>query len=410
MKKKLLILFILPIFFISCGGNILPKPKPLIQDQNLQIVKNIKAISDSTSVAFEWEKSNFSDLAGYRIYRAKVIGDVSEELVLVAVIEEHVATHYVDKELLANTIYKYAFTTFTADGRESKSSETLQIKTRPLISAPLYIHSVKDLANKTKLLWRPHPQENVSGYIIERQDTNTGEWETVGELNHRFEVEFIDRELETNKIYKYRVFSKTFDGMISEPSETVDAITKARPKTVSELRATTDLPREIRISWKSEADLKYRIYKSDSLDGNFKFVGETAKNSFSDKVEEDGVQKFYKVSTVDSTNLESSLPDLPVSGITLFPPKAPKIMGISQKGVGIEISWEATDNRSLKYIIERSSGSSWSGGESVKFESTDTTFTDSNPPKNTKLTYRISAIDEHGLISKFSEEKEFSIK
>jgi hypothetical protein len=104
------------------------------------------------------------------------------------------------------------------------------------------------------------------------------------------------------------------------------------------------------------------------------------------------------------------LPDLPVSGITLFLPKAPKIMGISQKGISIEISWEATDNRSLKYIIERSSGSSWSGGESVKFESTDTTFTDSNPPKNTKLTYRISAIDEHGLISKFSEEKEFSIK
>jgi fibronectin type 3 domain-containing protein len=410
MKNLYVLLFVFPIFLINCGGGIIPTPKQFHQDKSLKTVEKIQAISDSSSVAFEWKKVETQNLAGYRIYRAKIMGDISEDLVLVETVEEPVATHYVDIELLPNTIYKYSFTTFTDDGRESEGSKHIQIKTKPLPSPPLFLQSVKNLAKKTKLLWRPHPRENISGYIIERQDSTNREWEVIGELDHRFEAEFVDTDLETNKIYRYRVYSKTFDGMISNPSEIVDAITKPRPKGISGLQATTNLPREIKISWRAENGLSYRVYRSSELDGDFELIAETKNNTFSDRVTEDGVQKFYKVSTVDSTNLESALPDLPVSGITLFPPKAPKIMNISQKGIGVEISWEATDNRSLKYIIERKSGNSWIGGKVQKFEETKTTFTDSNPPKDTKLIYRVSSVDKNGLVSEFSEEKEFSIK
>jgi fibronectin type 3 domain-containing protein len=402
--------FILPflLIFYGCGNIIIPEPKPLHQDDSLETVKDIKLISDSISVAFEWKRSNYPNLAGYRIYRAKVLGDVSEELSLVATIEEPVATHYVDKELQSNTVYKYAFTTFTIDGRESKSSKVKIIKTRPAVSAPLYIHSIKDLANKTKLIWRPHTDKKVSGYIIERQDTNTGEWEVVGELEHRFEVEFIDLDLETNKIYKYRVFSKTFDGQTSRPSETVDAITKARPSGVAEIRATSDLPQEIRISWKNIAGNKYRIYQSASLDGEFVLIGETSKNNFSDKIEKNGVQRFYKVSSVDQTGLESALPDLPVSGITLFPPKAPKLIDVLVENGKVKVVWEATDNKSLKYFVERKSGSNWSGKDTVRFETAKTTFIDETAPTSGNLSYRVISIDRHGLLSKESNEKGLS--
>jgi fibronectin type 3 domain-containing protein len=90
-----------------------------------------------------------------------------------------------------------------------------------------------------KLIWRPHTDPRVAGYIIERKKLYSNEWKQVGELNHRLNVEFLDKDLETNKAYKYRVRVKTFEGLISKPSKEVEVITKARPKPILDITAFT---------------------------------------------------------------------------------------------------------------------------------------------------------------------------
>jgi fibronectin type 3 domain-containing protein len=411
---KNLYLFFLLLLFSGCGGINVAPSKPLTQDPSLQKVEKIKTKSDRQAIAFEWFPIGGDRIAGYNIYRMEITNSDSgdKRLIRVAHIDDPATSHYVDKDLQPNRRYKYRFTTFTADGRESLGSESVTVKTMEVFKPLHYIVPVDGLANKTKLIWRPHPGPMISGYIIERSDIYNPQWKKVGELDHRLDAEFIDRGLETNKIYRYRIFAKGFDNLLSKPSKTIETSTKARPKPVQEIIASVNLPREIRVEWRAsdEGVRGYKIYRSRTNGGHFEEIDESPKNSYSDKVTGDGIQMFYKISAVDQTGLESILNDVPIMGSSLSKPKTPKVTKVASSTSEIRIDWEATDSRSLRYVVERKSSTGWTTKDPKKFETNKTYFVDKDVVKEMRYIYKVRAIDKNGIVSDASVESEASLQ
>jgi hypothetical protein len=416
--EKLKLFTISLILLITAGCNVEnPIATPRKSDPQLPLVKRIQTIPDTTAIAFEWMPYNEDGyVAGYNIYRLKVSNSDNKEgnLKLVARINDRLASHYVDSGLEPETTYKYRFTLFTKDNRESLGSDIVTAKTLALIQPLHYIISIGELANKTKLLWRPHTDPRVSGYIIERNDLYNQEWERVGELEHRLDVEFIDDDLEINKLYKYRIRAKTFEGLLSEPSQIIDVKTKPLPKPVLDITASSDLPKEIKISWR-ESDEKevtiYKIYRSSGSNGYFSMIDEVKTNFYFDKLGEDGKQMFYKVSAVDKDGLESVLNQLPIMGNTLFKPKSPIITKIESSKTEISIKWEPTDPRSLRYKVIRKSGSILSKKEVMEYDVDKTSYVDSqNLAIDVVYSYQVIAIDKDGVESLPTEESQISLK
>ena len=390
-----------------------PIAKPLTHDKNLKTVQKIKTISEATAIAFEWLP--FSDspyIAGYKIYREE-FDDGKLQFRLISTINDKIASHYVDSELKPNTTYKYIFVVFTDDNRKSLPSKPVVAKTLNILKPIHYIIPVSNLANKTKLLWRPHQNSDVSGYIIERNDMYSKEWKKVGELNNRLNVEFIDQDLDTNKAYKYRVRVKTFYGVISEPSKVVEILTKALPKPIVDITATSELPKEIKISWRKNDDVGirgYNVYRSESNNGSFDLVAEVEKNSYSDQIVEDGKQMFYKVSAVDKSGLESIVSNLPIMGNTLFKPKSPKMTTLKANTSEIFLRWVATDPRTLRYKVIRIMGNSWIKKDEVSFEVDKTEYLDKDVIPNQTYSYQIMAIDKFGIESIPTEKSETTLQ
>ncbi len=400
------------IFSTGCINNSLDKP--LKSDRALKSVEKVNSLPDTTAVAFEWELVK-DNIAGYNIYRREISDEsnLSGKLERIAVIEDKYSSHYVDMDLKPETRYQYRFTTYTADDRESIGSEFVDTTTIKNILPPVYIVTVPNLPNMTKLIWRPHTDPRVSGYVIERQELANNDWKQVGELDHRYNVEFIDRKLDSNKVYKYRVRAKSFDKTVSEPSEIIDTKTKPLPRAVMDVKTTNNLAKEIKLSWQENDEngiRGYRIYRSSSKDWGYSKLGEIRGITYSDKIKDDGKEFYYKVVAVDNDGLEGSKDNIvPIIGSTLKKPKAPSITKTSITNNKISIEWEPTDQRTLKYKVIRTYGQPFNK-QTNDYYIDENNFIDNDVSSGIEYTYEIFAIDQYGILSNSAEVSDMKIK
>jgi fibronectin type 3 domain-containing protein len=412
MKKlKIFTIFLgVGIFSTGCINNSLDKP--LKSDKALKSVEKVTSVPDTTAVAFEWELVK-DNIAGYNIYRREISdkSNFSGKLERIAVIEDKYSSHYVDTGLKPETRYQYRFTTYTVDDRESVGSKFVYTTTIKNILPPVYIITVPNLPNMTKLIWRPHTDPRVSGYVIERQELANNDWKQVGELNHRYNVEFIDRELDSNKVYKYRVRAKSFDKIVSEPSEIIDTKTKPLPRTVMDVKTTNNLAKEIKLSWQENDEIRgYRIYRSSSKDWGYSKLGEVRGITYSDKIKDDGKEFYYKVVAVDNDGLEGSKDNIvPIIGSTLKKPKAPSITKTSIKNNKISIEWELTDQRTIKYKVIRTYGQPFNK-QTNDYYIDENNFIDNDVSLGIEYTYEIFAIDQYEILSNPAEVSDMKIK
>jgi fibronectin type 3 domain-containing protein len=398
------------VFFSGCAFNSkIGISQNFKEDNNLPTIQKVQTMSDMNAIAFEWiPLSDFSNIAGYKIYRLS-----NSVLINIATLNDKVISHFVDTNLEPNSIYEYRFSAFAKNGNESKKSNIIKAKTLPVIKPINYIIPVGNLPNKIKLLWRPHLSPRVAGYIIERCTIYNPKWEKIAEINNRFNAEFIDYGLDTNRLYKYRLRVKTFDNLISQPSKVVEVETKALPKTVQNIETTFDLPKQIRVSWqpsKEKDTSSYRIYRSFNHEEKFDLIKQTKDNFYIDRLNQDGKRAFYKISVVDKDGLESRLPELSIDGSSLRKPSPPRLIKIISSDKDITLFWESTDNRSLSYKIVRKRKSGWLTLDTKEFISRETKFVDTDVKIKENYSYQIYSIDRFGIMSKPTEESEKSLR
>ena len=394
-------------FLLFSGCAIQPTPaKPKI-DPALPKVSKVRTLSDINAIALEWTPIYDERIDGYYIYRGE-----GNKLKRIKRVEDRYSSHYLDRDLKPDTLYTYQISVYTKD-RESLPSEPVSVKTLPVPEAVPFIEAIDHLPREVKLIWRPHPYLRINSYIIQRSEPEDQKWKDVATVEGRLNAEYIDKGLEDNHIYYYRIIAKTCDGILSQPSKTVEANTKPRPSIVKGLQASKNLPKRIELHWQPNPEpdiVYYKVYKSLFEIGPYLSIAKTKETNYVDLIKEDGVKRYYKVTAVDKDGLESFKQDVPAVGQTLPKPLPPVITQKSFDGHTLYISWTSPDNRAVSYIVKKREILGILNYKDYTYKNIrSTSFTDSGLKPGAKYIYKVYAVDSNGIVSEPSEEIEVKV-
>ncbi len=382
MKLWILNTFCAASLLILSGCTAKPVPnKEAVIDSTLPIIELTKngVIVDTNAVAFEWGSITDQRVKGIYIYKQSP-ESAENKLDYYDTIGSRFATHYTDTNILPDTRYKYAFKTFSKEA-ESKQSKSRVLNSLPVIDSVAWIQSIQDMPRSAKIIWRPHTNQKVKTYIIERKSIEDDDWIQIATVEGRLNAEFIDMDLKDKFTYKYRVRVLTFDDITSVPSQIVKVVTKALPAAVTDITATKDLPKKIDLLWaksKTPDFSHYNVYRSESLNGSYDLIGKIYNNHFSDKIQEDGKQYFYKISVVDKDDLESKFIQEPIYGSTLIKPTAPSSVELKFVNNKVELTWSNSDDRTKSYIVEKRYKKGWFEEITDSYKVSTTKYVDSS--------------------------------
>jgi len=359
----------------------------------LPTVKEFKAYPDRNAMALYWEPVD--GMSGYYIqkYNSK-----TKKWETIKQINDTYKSIYVDTGLKPNTPYKYRIAAFNKNGVPSLAKETMN-KTLPTISPVIPLETRSISKGVVKIVFRPHQNERVNRYLLQKFDDENSRWVDIAELKPRLNVEYIDTGLKDGRIYKYRIFAYSYDGLVSAPSKTIVVSTYPKPPLVMNVQASVDLPKKIKITFSPvKGAVYYKIYRSDSPDSGFELYAKTKNTEFIDNVKEDGVKKYYKVTAVTAHNTESLFKNTPVvMGESLKKPAKPAV-SVNVYPNNIEFTFTSPDKRAYKYLVIREERISPFKKESKKFIVNGSTFKDTINPKKDYV-YYIYEVDKYGIIS-----------
>lgn len=403
------------LILILSGCGLKPKPKEeAVIDATLPKIKLTEhgIIKGMKSIALEWETIKDKRVKG--IYLFKVALDENKTAGIqvddyLDTIDNRFSSHYLDTDIKPNSRYSYYFKTYSKDA-ESVNSETTVVTSNPIIKSVTWIHASQDMPRSAKIIWRPHTNNLVNGYEIQRRTFEDKEWKSIVSLDGRLRAEYIDNELQDKHTYIYRIRALTYNKIVSSPSKEVTVTTKALPTEVTNIKATDNKPRMIVVTWdKTDIQdfLKYNVYRSKSVDGGYQLIAEISKNSYTDAIPEDGVKYFYKISTVDKDSLESSYEVNSAQGVTLVKPKTPVIVQAKIVEGVVVLKWDKTDDRTATYIVSKRYQKGMFDEVVEDIEGiTNTTFEDAKLEPATVYYYKVYSVDKNDIRSNESIEVE----
>ena len=397
----------------GCIGNPTPKKEATI-DSTLPVVALTEhgVVVDSNAIAFEWKSIKDQRVKGIFVYKTSLKESQSGKEYY-DTIKSHFVTHYVDSNVLADTKYSYYFKTFS-DEAESIKSKIKVVNSLPVLESVSWIHSIQNMPRIAKIIWRPHTNEKVKAYIIERKTLEDDKWEVIATVGKRLSAEYIDEDLKDKYVYKYRVRVLTYDDITSTPSQIVKVVTKALPKEVDHISATRNLPKKIKITWdktKTKDFLNYNLYRSSSVDSGYEVIAKLKNNYYLDKCNEDAKQYFYRVSVVDKDELESKHKKKSIQGLTLSKPNAPSLVEVKYVDDKVSIFWSKVDPRTKSYILSKRSKKGWFDEIVEDFDGIKAQkFVDFKVEPNGTYYYKVYAVDVNGIKSEPSIEIEFKSK
>lgn len=381
-------ILILALFFSACAQ--------YSEGENAMIpqVEGIKVLEDVSQIALEWGAMNDDLVEGFLIYR-----DSGEGFKQIANINNPHTTHFVDSGLKPESPYRYFLRAF---GKNSYSKQSPIIDAKTSFIDPVEsVYASNDYAKKIKLIWAPHRNPSVNGYLIQREID--GRFEGIGEVENRLMVEYFDENLDDGRSYTYRVIALDTNGNPSRPSKIITSTTKNKPQPNKIISITDNLPNRIELAWNPADDIKkYNIYRSET-DGNFYLLSSTKGTQYSDEIGLAGKSYFYKISNVDFSNLESELSPS-ARGSTKLAPAAPTITRGYVDNNEVKLEWSGVTK---DYIVIKKQGF-FNTKSQVKVSGNS--YNDVNTKDGEEYRYVVVAVDENGLQSQPSNEIVLSIK
>ena len=390
--KKLVPFLIILLLMSGCATLNKPLPK---SNPNLPTVKTFKAYPDRNAIALFW--SVVPSMSGYYIQRFNAKTNKWEEI---ATIKDPYKSIYVDTGLKPGHLYKYKIATFNKNGTPSLAKEVKQA-TLPKLQPVVPLEAKPLTKGEVKIIFRPHPNERVCKYIIQRYNDKYTKWENLATISPRLNVEYIDKNLKDGKIYKYRIIAVTFDGIQSFPSTPIIVSTYPKPPVILHISASTNLPKEIKVTFSPvKGAAYYKVYISDIPDnGSFTFYKKIHSTIFIDHINKDGYTRYYKVTAVSPHGTESLLSDSPIAMGQTLPKPATPLVSTNRIGNKIDFIFTSPDNRAAKYLVVRKEEISLLKSNTKKYIVHSNRFVDTINPKYS-YKYMIYEIDKYGLVSK----------
>jgi len=388
-----LILYLIALLLIT-GCAISSKPAPK-SNPKLPRVSKFHAYPDRNAIALKWNA--VSGVSGYYIQK---FDNKEHKWKMLATINDPFQTLYVDKNLKPSTIYSYKIATFDKNKTPSLAVK-IEKRTLPTI-APIIPLEIKPLKKgMVKIVFRPHINERVAGYIIQKFNDKDAKWVSLHTLKPRYNVEYIDKDLKDGKIYKYRIIAYTYDGLQSIPSKILKVSTYPKPPVVLNIKTTINLPKKIVLKWTPVKGAKYyKVYTKGFF--GFTPIAKVKGTTYIDKIGKDGIIKYYKITAISVHDTESLLDKSPeVMGQTLSIPAKPLISTNVLKNK-VEFILSSPDNRAIKYLIIKKHGNIFNP-KKKKFIINSNKFIDKNIKHKQTYKYEFYAVDKYGLISKANE-------
>jgi len=394
----------------GCSGTPKPKTEPIV-DESLPVIELTKngTIADINAIALEWKAITDPRVRGVYIYKGTLGEDDPKEVTYYDTVKSRFTTHYLDTKVKPETEYTYQFKVYSQEA-EGKSSIATTISTLPMMESVAWIHAVQDMPRSAKIIWRPHINEKVKAYKIQRRTLEAKEWTDVAVIKGRLSAEYIDYDLKDKFTYIYRIRALTYDNLTSKPSKEVKVTTKPLPHSIENITATKKLPKKIEINWEASKtpDFKnYKVYRGANIDSSFEMIAEVTNNSYIDNIEEDGKVYFYRVSVVDKDGLESKYDEESAQGSTLSKPAAPDLVEAKLVKEQVIISWAKGDDRVKTYIVEKKYKKSLFDESIEDYDGIKgLEFIDSEIQPDKTYYYKVFSVDEFGIKSEPSIEVE----
>lgn len=373
------------------------------------IPRGLMAKSDVIrEIPLSWIPNPEPEVKGYRIYRSS---SKDGPYSLIGKVDGRDKTSFVDSQgLRDNTEYHYQITAINIADVEGDPTPPISVTTRGIPLPPQGLKAQGGMVKNILIGWKPPPDPEVRGYIIYRSPSPEGTFVEIQKMRGRNKSSFLDRgpvkkRLTDGTTYYYRMRSYNKVNVLSEESEIVFARTKNVPQVPTGIRTLGKQAKRISLSWNPnpEKDIRhYIIYRSDGAGKGYKKIGVHPgnKTNFIDTKLADGTTYYYRMRAVDADGLESALSDT-VSATTKALPASPK--GIKAEGGRgkVTISWEANREADItRYHVYKEKG--------FRFKRIDVsqgnTYTDKNLKSGKTYRYKVTAIDEDGLESPFSQE------
>ena len=386
----------------------LPELSSYKLDQSLPMVTNIKYRSSSSEVVLEWTPVQSREIDGYRVFR---YNNLDKKYELVGSKSDRTSSHFVDNKLLPNRLYQYRISSFTKDGRVSNATPPITTQTKQNIPAVSGLKAQSDLPNKIKLSWDIYSHNSaIQRYIIQRSEKQP-QWDNIGSADDSLSVEYFDYRVISGKTYFYRVIAMAHNSINAPASIPVSAHSKSLPLAITNIMATDNVPRKIKLTWqdpnlkKNDRQIaRYNIYTSVYQDTLYTLHAYTTQKFYIDKVGIDNKKIYYKITAVDSDGLESLKQKKPAVGSTKNHSKQPMINSIkTQDGKNILTWTRGSKNITQYYVIKKY----WDGIIYKKLKITgitSTTFVDNKIKLGKTYKYTVVGIDSDGIESKPSRE------
>lgn len=403
------------LLFNGCSTTVQPELKKEIPtDKTLPIIELTKngVVADMNAIAFEWKSLEDARVKGIYVYKQSLNTKEKQKHKLYSTIKNRFVTHYVDNNVVPNTRYVYSFKTYSKNA-QSLSSDAIAVKSLNILESVPWAYIVTGMPRSAKLIWRPHTNNRVSSYIIERRAVDEDIYKQIAEVKGKLSAEYIDTNLEDNKMYLYKIRVKTYDGILSSASKILKTKTKVLPKVITNIKVSTNLPKKIKLTWdkSNEKDFhQYYVYRCEIDEDEYVLIATLYNNEFVDKINEDAKQYKYRISAVDVDGLESKYESTTTMGSTLVEPKAPILRSVTIENENVVLRWKAMDERVKSYVVYKKQKIGWFKEVTKKIENLKITqYIDKEIVDGGIYNYKVFGVDKYGITTNYSNEMKIVI-
>ena len=267
--------------YAGAGGGFLP-PKNV----------RINAGQSSSFLKLEWDGAEGATY--YKIERSENNIDFDE-------IAKTPISHYEDEDVLAGKTYYYQITSFQKVEDKFYPSQPSLVVTGSVFGTDLGLSTTAGAySDQIVLTWKKYEYATI--YVLFRSEIEGNVGEIVKIVNKSEAMEYIDTDVEKNKLYYYYITYQNDSGSLDQ-SETVRSYLQAdsAPAKPTDFTASQGLyPNDVELSWTAvDGASSYEIARSTSETGPWKIIETTATDSgvtvHKDRVPNDSYTYFYTI-------------------------------------------------------------------------------------------------------------------
>ncbi|MBI5638672.1 MAG: fibronectin type III domain-containing protein [Nitrospinae bacterium] len=377
-----------------------------------------KAVSNEIlQVTFNWTKPSDPETAGYILQKADTEDGKFTDVLSIKRGEDLQAVLKASKEtpLEDGRAYYYRLLAVNKVGKAGKPSATVAATTHPKPEAPAAPRIAKEFVRSISLNWDQHPDKDVAGYLVYRQDAPGGEFKKIGETKERAATALTDKgnHLKDGAEYHYAISAYLKGGAVESPlSQAVKAATFGPPETPRDFKASAGKFREVQLTWtpiKQEDIAGYELFRD--ADGkkpeSIKKLPGRDVAAYTDKggvfgALKDNAAYQYRIASYNVADVPSAQSE-PVTGVTKpLPAKPAGLDGTSGEVKRTSLKWNANAEKDIKeYLVYRSMNAD--KGFSPAGSAKETSFTAGKLEDGATYYFRVTAKDTDGLESEPSD-------